>query len=260
MLNRKPILIVLISSIFSLTSVLAQNKKDSLQFNLKMDLSSRRISGTFKQLVAGGGLELKLRYGNWQLKNNTNYRYNKTNAILIENNWYDLLRLMYYPYSHEKLYFGFFYHYDNNLLYRINSRHQYGTGIGSTLDKGLSKLSLIATIGYERSDYRGSEFVNSNRDFSIRENGLFLFRLDHGIRFPKYGVSISSRLFYFQSLAEGADYDLWINSSVRFKIWRGLSFNIIYDYRFENVHLEALSNDNDVLLFGFNLVVGSNAR
>ena len=62
-LNHKPILIVLISSIFLLTSVLAQNKKDSLQFNWKVDLSGRRISGTFKQLVAGGGLELKLRYG-----------------------------------------------------------------------------------------------------------------------------------------------------------------------------------------------------
>ena len=29
-------------------------------------------------------------------------------------------------------------------------------------------------------------------------------------------------------------------------------FLVVYDYRFEKVHLETLSNYNDIVLFGFN--------
>ncbi len=229
-----------------------QSQKDTLQYKIGLDFSGRRISGTFSQLVVGGGVKLDLLYGNWHLENNTTYRYNKTNTRLIEDNWYNLAILKYYPNGKKKLYPGAFYHFDNNLIYSVKSRHQYGIGFGSELDKGHMKLSLFATIAKEHSTFNGSEFVNSERDFSNRKNGLFLFRVDNGYAIAKKKINFSYQLFYFQSLKERADYDIWVNTRISFKVVKGLSIYVVYNYRFENVHLASLSNYNDIVLFGFN--------
>lgn len=229
-----------------------QNHKDSLLYKVDVNLSGRGISGTFSQVVAGGGLNLDLLYNHWHLENNTTYRYNKTNTRLIEDNWYDLATLKYYPNGKRKLYPGVFYHFDNNLIYRIKMRHQYGIGIGSVLDKGAMKLSILGAIANEHSSYTGSEFVNSERDFLIRKNGLFLFRIDNGYSTANKKINFFYQLFYFHSLKESADYDIQLHSRISFKVFKGLSFHVMYNYRFENVHLESLSNYNDIVLFGMN--------
>ncbi len=255
MIKLKSLFVVLILLIFSLTSIHAKNSKDTLQISLQIEFSGRRISGRFNQLVVGGGIGLDVIYGNWHLENKTNYRYNKTNSTLIEDNWYDLATLKYYINGRKKFYPGIFYYYDNSLIYRVNRRQQYGIGIGSTFDKGSTKLDLIAAFGYENTNYNGSEFVNSERDIPKRQNGIFLFRANFGYGFASNKISISSQLFYFQSLKEGTDFDLWINPKISFKIWKAISIYIAYDYRFENVYLETLSNYNDILLFGLNLKI-----
>ena len=229
-----------------------QNQKDTLQYKLDLNFSGRRISGTFNQVVAGGGFNASFLYKKWHLENKITYRYNKTNTRLLEDNWYDLVSLKYYPNGKRKLYPGVFYHFDNNLMFRVNQRHQYGVGLGSELDKGAMKLSLLAAVANEESIFNGSEFVNSERDFSIRKNGLFLFKINNGYGIAKKKINFSYQLFYFQSLKESADYDIWLTPRISFKVLKGLSFHVVYDYRFENVHLEPLSNYNDVVLFGFN--------
>lgn len=229
-----------------------QSQNDSLRYKVDMNLSGSKISGTFSQVVAGAGLNVDLLFSYWHLENRTTFRYNKTNTRLIEDNWYDLATLKYYPNGKKKLYPGVFYHFDNNLSYSVKSRHQYGIGLGSVLDKGSMKLSILGTVGYENSTYNGSEFVNSERNFSNRKNGLFLFRIDNGYAMAKKKINFFYQLFYFQSLQEGADYDIRLNARMSFAILKGLSFQVVYDYRFENVHLETLSNYNDMLLFGFN--------
>lgn len=125
--------------------------------------------------------------------------------------------------------------------------------IGSNLvDKDELKLIFLTAIANENSKYNGFEFVNSEHDFSNRKNGLFLFRINNQYSLVKNKINFSNQLFYFQSLKESADYDIWLNSRINFKIYKGLSIHVVYDYRFENVHLESLSKYNDILLFGFN--------
>lgn len=230
----------------------SQSQKDSVQFKLDINLSGRKISGTFKQLVVGGGFNVDVLYNNWHLENTTTYRYNKTNTRVIEDNWYDLIMLKYYPNGKKKFYPGAFYHFDNSLVYRVKKRHQYGIGIGSLLDKGAMKLSVLAGIANEHSTFNGTEFVNSDRDFSLRKNGLFLFKLNNGYALVNKKINLSYQVFYFQSLKESTDYDIWLTARVNFKIIKSLSVHMVYDYRFENVHLEGLSHYNDIVLFGLN--------
>ena len=229
-----------------------QSDKDSLQYKVDLNLSGRRISGTFSQVVWGGGFNVDLFYKNWHLENNTSYRYNKTNTILIEDNWYDLVTLKYYPNGNKKLYPGVFSHFDNNLIYRVKRRHNYGIGLGSVLDKGSMKLSLLGAIAQGNATFNGSEFVNSDRDIATRKNGLLLFRLDNGYAIVKQKINFSYQLFYFQSLKERTDYTIRFNPRISVQVLKGLSFYVVYNYRFENVHLEELSNYNDIVLFGVN--------
>jgi len=182
-------------------------------------------------------------------------QYLKTNTRLIEDNWYDLVTLKYYPNGNKKLYPGVFSHFDNNLIYRVKSRHNYGIGLGSVLDQGAMKLSLLGAIAKGNSTFNGSEFANSDRDISNRKNGLFLFRIDNGYAMAKKKINFSYQAFYFQSLKESSDYTVRLNARISFKTIKGLSFYTVYDYRFENVHLETLSNYNDIVLFGFNWIV-----
>ena len=230
----------------------AHSQTDTLSYKMDLNFSGRRISGTFSQAVLGGGFNLDVLYNNWHLENNTTYRFNKTNTRLIEDNWYDLVTLKYYPKGNRKLYPGVFSHFDNNLIYRVKSRHNYGIGVGSVLDKGTMRLSLLTAIAKGKSTYNGFEFANSERDISTRKNGLFLFRIDNGYAIAKKKINFSYQLFYFQSLKESADYIFRLNARTSFKIIKGLSFFVVYDYRFENVHLETLSNYNDIVLFGIN--------
>ena len=232
-----------------------QSPKDTLEYQVDLNFSGRRISGTFSQMVVGGGFNLDLLYKNWHLENQTTYRYNNTNTRLIEDNWYDLVTLKYYPNGNKKLYPGVFSHFDNNLIYRVKSRHNYGIGLGSVLDKGTMKLSLLAAIANGNSTYNGTEFVNSERDFSNRKNGLFLVSLKNGYAIAKKKINFSYQVFYFQSLEESADYIIRLNARSNFRIFKQLSLYVVYDYRFENVHLESLSNYNDIVLFGLNWTI-----
>ena len=251
--NFKRTLNILLLGIFllSLPSI-AQSQKDSIEYMLNINLSGRQISGTFSQLVAAGGINGSAQFKNWHLENKTSYRYNSTNERLIEDNWYELVTLKYYPKGNKRLFPGVFYHFDNNLIYRVEARHHYGIGVGSNLDKGNMQLSILAAVANENSIYNGSEFVNSDLDFANRKNGLFLFKINNGFAFVNKKINISYQLFYFQSLKEVSDFDLWVTPQISFKVLNSLSIHIIYEYRYENVHLEALSDFNSFLIFGVN--------
>jgi|GEM_PF-1562972 len=241
----------------SYLSCYGQVQKDTLQYNVDFNFSGRMISGTFNQVVAGGRFNVDLLYKNWHLENKTTYRYNETNERVIEDNWYDLVSLKYYPKGKRKLYPGVFYHFDNTLMFRVKSRHHYGIGLGSELDKGRMKLSLLSAMAHENSIFNGFEFANSERDVYNRKNGLFLFKLNNGFSFAEKKINFSYQLFYLQSLKERADYDIWLTARLNFKVFKSLSVHVVYDYRFENVHLESLSNYNNIALFGFNWTIRS---
>lgn len=234
-----------------------QNAKDSLQYEVDLNVAGRRISGTFSQVVVGGGINADIFYKNWHLENNTSYRYNKTNTRLVEDNWYELITLKYYHNGYKKLYPGVFYFYETNIIYRVDKRYNYGLGLGSVLDHGTTKLSLLAALASENSHYNGFEFENSDIDDSKRNNGLFLFRLNNAYTFADKKITFSYQLFYLQSLKEGPDFDIRLNSRISFKVFKELSVFAAYNYRFENVHLEALSNYNDIGMFGINWALRS---
>jgi len=242
----------------------AQNsvKTDSLTtYAINLSLSGRYISGTFSQTALAGRIETDLENRKWHINNQLSYRYNNTNTRKIEDNWYDLLFLSYYIHQKPKIYVGAFYHYDNNIIFRVNRRHRYGAGIGGIWDKWKNTyLQIDIAGGYENTFFNGNEFANSDFDIAKRNNGLLLFRLINKYTLLDKKLSFSYRIFYMQSTREAADYDIWITPQLSFRLIKNLSLNLSYDYRFENVHLQELSNYNDILLFGLSYKIKQKYR
>ncbi len=100
-----------------------QNQK--WESEIRWNNSGRLITGTFNQFVFSSHLETVFTSAKWNIENSLTYRYNQTNNHPIENNWYELLVVSYFLKS-QRLFPTVFYHYDNNLMFRVNSRHSTG--------------------------------------------------------------------------------------------------------------------------------------
>ncbi len=219
-------------------------------YNLHGTTSGRITTGTFRQLVLANQAEIEFSSRRWHFSNLATYRLNKTNGFSIENDWYELATTSCYV-KGEKLFPTGFYSFDNNLVFRVDSRHLGGLGL-STQKKwahGFSRLDLGA--GYESTLFNGTEFENSDLIGSKREKTLVMMRILHRHQLLKGKIIFSNMIFYRHSLKEKQDFFLRIAPSLSLKITKGLSVSANYIFRFENVHLSALSDTNSLLAFGF---------
>lgn len=246
--------VLLILMCFCALSLNAQNDTEnppSTKYEVGFNLSGRYLSGTFTQTVFSAALNGDVENEKWHISNNLTYRYNITNGINIQNDWYNLFMANYFIGEQRHIFPGVFYHYDNNLIFRVNSRHRYGVGFGSIWDDWKNVyIRLDAGIGREHANFNGDMFANSDRDMPQRNSGLFLVRLINNFTLMEKKISFSYRLYYMQATKEAADYDIWILPKLSFRVVKNLSVSLSYDYRFENTHLEVLSPYNDMLLFG----------
>ncbi|MEL6843610.1 MAG: hypothetical protein AAFP02_10375, partial [Bacteroidota bacterium] len=186
--------------------------------------------------------------------NTLTYRYTQLNGSLFENNWYDLFSVFYYPNEKQNWYPVAFYHFDNNLLFRVSSRHRLGVALGSVvLKREHVFLRFGAGFGYEVTRYNGEQFANSDLDTAFRENGLVLVRINNDYTFLDDRFVLKLDLFYMQSTKEILDFDIWFRPSLLYKISEKISLSANYDYRYEHVHLEELPAANDILLYGLNI-------
>jgi len=239
---------------FCALSLKAQNDTEntpSTKYEVGFNLSGRYLSGTFTQTVVSAALTGTVEHEKWHISNNLTYRYNITNGLNIQNDWYNLFMVNYFIGDQDRIFPGVFYHYDNNLIFRVNSRHRYGVGFGSIWDDWKNVyLRVDAAIGHENAHFNGDMFANSDRDMAQRNTGLFFLRIINNYTLLEKKLSFSYRLFYMHSTKEAADYDIWILPKLSFRLIKNLSVSLSYDYRFENTHLEVLSPYNDILVFG----------
>ncbi|MDB4292301.1 DUF481 domain-containing protein [Maribacter sp.] len=228
-----------------------QSKADTLSYDLSFDLSGSYISGLVNRTTVVLGSDATLRKKNWAVFNKLSYRFNITNGNKLENNWYDLASIVYYPKGRKSFYPIAFYHFESNLLYRVKRRHRFGVGAGSVIyDKNNIFLRAAAGILQESTIHNGSVFVNSSLLDAQRTNGFIAAQLNNNYSLFNDKVALNLEGWFLKSIEEGADYDIWFIGSLDFKLTKAFSFLVRYNYRFENVYLEGLTAKNDVLLFG----------
>ncbi len=224
---------------------------DNLKWNYEINLnaSGRLITGTFNQFIFSPKLDLDLHSKHWSISNTTHYHFNQTNGHKIEDNWYELFILSYFV-KGDKLFPTAFYNYENNLMFRVDSRHLAGLGLSSQKKWNQNFIRMDLGAGYENANFNGAEFENSNLTSNHRDKNLLMFRLVHQYQFWANRISFSNMVFYRHSLKEGQDFFIRAAASLSFKVAKGLSTSIAYLYRFENVYLKRLSSTNTILIFG----------
>ncbi len=238
---------------FSIVIPLIGNAQDTtaieVSYQLRFNISGRYISGTFSQSVYSNGLDFRIDYGKLAIHNTLSYRYNRTSNQVIENNWYELLTLSYFT-NKKQLFPTAFYHFDNNLMFRVAQRHLTGAGVSSIKKWKSHSVRGDFGFGYDSSRYFEAQFENTELVSNTRERSVFIARLQTSNNFMQEKASLKNDFFYRHSLQERSDYFFMISSSIALKLMKRISAHVSYEYRFENVHLVGLSPYNSVLLFG----------
>lgn len=246
--------LLLISSL----SAIAQDTTSTPQYDLKVGISARHIGGNFQQFVYANQLDFSFTLHHWEVHNLSSYRFNQTLGQTIENNWYQLIQVSFLP-KGKKLFPTAFYHFDNNLMFRVIHRHLTGAGMSSsqTWQGQYARMDLGLGYDYTHYDDLGALFVNSDRQGAVRNRPIFILRLIHEHKLFKEKVLLSNDLFYRHSLIEKSDYFLILRPTIAAKLHKTLSVNLSYEYRLENVHLSDLSLFNTTLLAGLTFQVNS---
>jgi len=243
-------LLIVLSFPFQLIAQ-SDNSKTKADIKLSTNFSGRYLSGTFTQLAYSAGINGSYTLNKWSISNRFSYRFNETNTLKIEDNFYDLLLIKYTFKQGNSFYAGGFYHFDNNLIFRVNHRHRFGVGPGYYWknEKGLM-FDVVGVIGYELANFGGTEFVNTDLKESQRNSPQIFASITNGFHLFKKKLKFTHDVLMMVSLNETADYDIWYRPKLSYNIAKSFSINLSYDYRFENVHLKDLSNYNDILMAG----------
>lgn len=240
----------LIAILFVINSshVSSQDSTQVIDYNFKFNISGRFISGIFEQFVYSSGIDFTFNFKNLAIQNNLSYRFNKTGSQTIENNWYELLVLSYH--TKKRLFPTVFYHFDNNLMFRVNKRHLAGGGVSTKMKLKNHSLRLDVGAGYDHSRYRGENFENSNLVSETRSRGVFMLRLQTEDKLFKDKLLLTTDFFYRHSFIEVSDFFVIISTRISLNLFKNISIHSSFEYRFENVYLSGLSANNSTLLFG----------
>ncbi|MCI4671870.1 MAG: DUF481 domain-containing protein [Bacteroidia bacterium] len=223
-----------------------------LGYQINLNVSGRLLRGTFRQSVFASRAEITLNKSSWEIHHIGSYRFNNTNGVKIEDNWYQLLTLSYVTQS-KKAFPLLFYLFDNNLLLQVNSRQMAGIGMGLIHDEWeQAYLRVDGGFGYESTLYNGTSFENTESINPRREKALFYARIIHRHDFLEGRFKFSNLLLFRQSLIEAPDFYILIRPQIGLKLFKQLSINFSYEFRYENVYLSSLSGINTILIAGLN--------
>jgi len=251
---KKFLLLLGIALLFSDVPMVAQEMyPDSLTYKIGVDLTGMRNTGVFSRTTLRVGSQVQMKQKRWEFNNELSYFYNKTNDIQLLDNWLDVASLQYHLGGKWNWFPIALYQYETNLIYRVKNRNRFGLGIGAyPIDKNGYQVRFTTGYFFENENYNGDKFVNSELINSNRRNSSAWIHLENKIPIAKRG-EFTLDIWYFRSFEESADYSIWILPNLKMKINEHLSFLIRYDWRFENVYLEPLTDVNDLFLFGLNI-------
>ena len=171
------------------------------------------------------------------------------NGVNIADDWdfrtYAMLKLN----STTKLLPLIAHNYIKNVLYRITSSNRVLTGIRIIPVKQHRDFSFYVGIGYEFSNYNGEIFIESPVVSSQRNFALGFLKISGKHKLEKHKILIDYHFFSVQSFEEAKDYSFWLASGVSVPLNKKLSVGVRYDFRFRNVHLSDIPDNNDLLLF-----------
>ncbi len=251
----KPLSVLAVLLLMAL-SASAQDSARHIGYSIKLNVSGRYLTGQFDQFVLSTRLDAQVESKKMLLHNSSSYRFNRTSALVIEDNWYQLISLIY---AHHRRFSPVgFYHFDNNLMFRVKRRHLYGLGAGTGKEWVSHSFRLDVGLGYDHTTYAGQTFENSDKTGSTRSRSLAIARLLHHHRLFKEKIILNNDVFYRHSLEEASDFMMIVNAGLSVAILKNLLMTGNFEYRFENVHLSALPALNTTLLFGLTYSIDRN--
>jgi hypothetical protein len=230
------------------------NESDSLKVKANLALTGFWQSGNVETLIFRAKSEVSIKpWRRWVFKTTNSYIYQEFGKVKADE---DMLSLNFLYFNPERrlfplvLAFG-----SSNFRREIRVRTLLGAGFTyQILNKKEHWLKFSITSEYEettfvsdqfnRSDYNGSNFINTFRG-TLWINGKYkLFD----------GKMVLSHESYFQpSLQRGDNFRWRADLGLEFPVWKFFNFKVNYVYSYESIVIESQMQQDQTLTFGVSL-------
>ncbi|MBE2280478.1 MAG: DUF481 domain-containing protein [Ignavibacteriaceae bacterium] len=244
------ILIIIISLNFSGLSQLTDNDKPGYTFSA--GANGNLISGNVERLLILASLSASYLADNWAVKSFNTYQYGEIGNKNTENDFFS--RNFFYLYPKSDLYPYIMFWWESNKRKAIDSRYQIGAGITAVLmNKGNTSCKISLTLTHENAVYDGVIFSNSEFNGN---NNIAVQRITGRIAGKQPIISGNTHLLYemwYQAdIKNFANNRFYLNASLDFNLYKGLSVRLSYNYNFESVVISRVKKFDSILLFGIN--------
>jgi|GEM_PF-6019689 len=245
--------LVFMAVVFISSETIGQST-DTLKYKFDFQIGGQRKRGINSQTALRVTANNELENNKLVLTNLSSYTYTEVNDFNIADDLHFRTYAMLKLNSTTRFLPVFAHNYSKNVLYRITSSHRALAGVRIIPVKQYRDFSFLVGGGYEFSNYKGEVFIESPFVSSQRNFALGFLKISGKHQLGKNKIFIEYNFFSVQSFKETKDYSFWLTSRVSVPLGKKFSIGVNYDFRFRNVHLEDLTDINDLLLFniGFN--------
>jgi len=218
--------------------VLAQ---DTLKIQYALNVSGTFKEGRLNQVKIPITGTYKMMAPKWEMQLSANYKYQKTNGNVVEN---EFLSRLFISFFHKKKWFpviGYFF--NTSEFYQLKTRNVGGGGFGRRImENPHNSLYYYGWVAYD-----DTEFKNISGYRTFRYNSFITGR--HELTKDKLSVQYS--LYYFQSLEKGNNYIWRIEPRLLFHLSKKFSVSINLESHFENIVDPTNTKRNSALTVGF---------
>lgn len=228
------------------------NESDTSKFQLRINFTGNFQKGNVEVIAIRSKIEMSWTpIQNMVFKSQNSSLYQAFYSKEADNDIFSRNFLYYKP--ENKIYpFGIQY-ISRNYRRKIELRYFVGTGLTIQLiNKPLHVSKLSASVVHEQTN-----FIENKYNF-ISYNGtskINLWRTTTYVGGWDYLLHKNLR-FYYDAYLQAAlnnknNYRTQIDIGIDFPFWKGLSFNIIYNWTHENVVIYKINQEDKILTFGF---------
>ncbi len=231
------------------------NKKDTVDWQIKLSASGSLLDGNVARLLLVNRLEIAHAQPAWGLSTRSDYQYGTTRRVTTENDFVSYN--FFYLHPLHKIYPYLMAIVETNYRRKIEFRYQVGPGSSYTAwSKRNNLLRLSITGTYEHSRFGETKFKYIADTLS---NTITVWRITGRIfcrqKLFEDKLNLLYEFWWQQSITDYHNYRLYNEAVFEVPLCKEFSFRTGFRYTYENVRLEKLKPFD--LFWTFGLTVSS---
>ncbi len=226
------------------------NESDTLHYQIRASLTGNFQDGNVRFTSVRSRIDFTVTTKNsWAFKTQNSSLY-QAFAVKADNDLFSRNYLYFKPKN--KIYPYAIAYISTNFRRKIDSRIFAGAGFTwQMINQPNNTLKLSANAVYENTEFNGNSFnfteYDGEKTSTVGRGTVYLSGF-HNL-FEKR-VRLYYDAFWQPAFTNSNDYRTEYEIGLDFPVWKGFSFNVLYTYKFENIVVTKIRQDDTILTFG----------